>query len=96
MTRDELAKQLADAGLLPLSRADTIIRAIEHRISEALARGESVEFYGFGRFSAVTTLPRTGTNPRSGEPIQIGQKKRVTFKPGSVLKRAVDPTRQAA
>ncbi len=59
-------------------------------IQEALAEGQEVQLYGFGKFEAAASPARQGRNPRTGAPVQIEAKKRVRFAPGKNLKQAIN------
>ena len=59
-------------------------------MSDALVRGHRIEIRGFGSFSVNRRPPRIGRNPRSGESVQIPEKRVPHFKPGKALREAVD------
>lgn len=69
--------------------ASEAINATLDAISEALAKGESVQLIGFGTFEVRATQARTGRNPSTGEPLNIAAGKKVGFKVGKVLKDLV-------
>ena len=60
----------------------------------ALARGESVSFTGFGKFSVAERGPRQGVNPRTGERITIAGGRVPKFSAGAALKSRVKGDRQ--
>lgn len=64
---------------------DAVSSAIEH-ITNALARGESLNLVGFGTFSVKTRSARVGRHPKTGEAIDIAESKSIGFKPGKHLK----------
>ena len=49
-----------------------------------------IEIRGFGSFTINRRPPRLGRNPRSGESVQIPEKRVPHFKPGKALREAVD------
>jgi DNA-binding protein HU-beta len=59
--------------------------ALIDTIAAALKRGEPVQLTGLGSFSVVESRPRTGRNPRTGQPIAIPARRRVRFKPSKSL-----------
>jgi DNA-binding protein HU-beta len=61
-------------------------------ISDALARGEDVNFTGFGKFSVAERGPRQGVNPRTGERITIPGGRVPRFSAGAGLKSKVKGT----
>lgn len=58
-------------------------------IVESLERGETVELRNFGVFKVKNRRGRIGRNPRTGEEVQVPEKKVVVFKPGLILKHKV-------
>ena len=74
-----------------LSRNDAM-RAVETMlevITSTLKRGDEVRLVGFGNFSVTRRKASTGRNPRTGEPMQIKAVSQPKFRPGKVLKDAV-------
>ena len=59
-------------------------------ITTALARGERVELRGFGAFTVKRRDARTGRNPRTGEAVQVDQKKVPFFKTGKLLRERLN------
>ena len=49
-------------------------------IKNSLKRGERVELRRFGMFSTNTQKPRLSRNPKTGEKVHTGKKKRIHFK----------------
>ena len=76
----------------PACRA-TMPRARSKRCSKSitstLKRGDEVRLVGFGNFSVTRRKASTGRNPRTGEPMQIKASSQPKFRPGKVLKDAV-------
>lgn len=71
----------------------TAIRAVNGMlgtIHNALVRGEKVVITGFGSFEPVERKGRKGRNPRTGEAVEIAASVGVKFKPGKVLKEALN------
>ncbi|MBI4115052.1 MAG: integration host factor subunit beta [Candidatus Omnitrophica bacterium] len=58
-------------------------------VVESLERGETVELRNFGVFKVKNRRGRIGRNPRTGEEVQVPEKKVVVFKPGLILKAKV-------
>ena len=58
-------------------------------IVESLERGETVELRNFGVSKVKNRRGRIGRNPRTGEEVQVPEKKVVVFKPGLILKHKV-------
>jgi nucleoid DNA-binding protein len=58
-------------------------------VVDSLERGETVELRNFGVFKVKNRRGRIGRNPRTGEEVQVPEKKVVVFKPGLILKNKV-------
>ena len=91
MTRSDLVEELA-ARFAQLTHRDAeyAVKTILDAMSDALVRGHRIEIRGFGSFSVNRRPPRIGRNPRSGESVQIPEKRVPHFKPGKALREAVD------
>ncbi|MDO5653733.1 MAG: integration host factor subunit beta [Brachymonas sp.] len=96
MTRSDLVDALAaQFDQLPHRDAEMVVKTILDSMSEALVRGHRIEIRGFGSFTVNHRPARTGRNPRSGEAVQIPEKRVPHFKPGKALREEVDRAAQA-
>ena len=93
INKSELVDALSDEENLAVKEATSIIDTILKTMSEALARGESVELRGFGTFHVKLYGGYQGRNPKNGEVVAVKPKKLPAFKVGKHLKRAVDEGR---
>ena len=59
-------------------------------MTEALARGESIEIRGFGSFVIKKYDSYEGRNPKTGKKIQVRPKKLPFFKVGKDLREKVN------
>ena len=91
MTKSELIEILTrrQPHLKP-DDVDLAVKSLLEMMGSALTRGERIEIRGFGSFSVNRRPPRIGRNPRSGESVQIPEKRVPHFKPGKALREAVD------
>ena len=89
MKKAELAAIVAEKAGLTKKDADAAISAVVEAITEALVKGDKVQFVGFGTFEVRERGARTGKNPRTGEVIEIAACKAPAFKAGKALKDAV-------
>ena len=93
MNKSELIEALAEAMNIPLREAASITNTIIETMSDALARGESIEIRGFGSFSLHYRPARNGRNPKTGEAVALPGKHVPHFKPGKELRaRVIDVT----
>ncbi len=91
MTKNDLAKAIADRTGLSQTAASEALGAVLASIEDELAHGGDVTITGFGRFSVAERSARQGVNPATGEPIQIAATKAPKFTAGAKLKSAVRP-----
>lgn len=89
MNKSELINAIAAAGLSKKDAGIALDAAVT-AISEALAKGESVQLVGFGTFSVKERAAREGRNPRTGEIVRIAAAKSPAFKAGKALKDKVN------
>lgn len=86
MTKSELILRLAELNPhLYQSHAEQIVDTIFEEITKALASGARVELRGFGAFSVKQRKARTGRNPRTGETVQVENKRVPFFKIGKKM-----------
>lgn len=70
-----------------------IIENLFTKIADALAKGDDVEFRGFGIFKIKKRGKRIGRNPKTGEIVSIPERKVVVFKPGRFLNKRIEDGR---
>ena len=75
-----------------ISRVDAkkLIEIILEEISSAITSGKGVEVRGFGSFYKRHRKGRIGINPKTGEKTEVSEKFVPFFKPGKLLKEAVN------
>ena len=86
LTKRELVNQVARKTGMPQGVVAKSVQCMFDKISEALMRGERLEFRNFGVFQVKMRGARTGRNPRTGERVPIAPRRVVTFKPGRLMK----------
>ena len=89
MTKQEFVDRVASRSGLNKRDAQKAVDAFLDSITDALKGGESVNFTGFGKFSASQRAARQGVNPRTGERVQIAATTVPKFSAGSQLKAAL-------
>jgi DNA-binding protein HU-beta len=90
MNKAELIDAVADAADISKAAAARSVDTVLEVITESLKTGKAVTLVGFGTFSTRRREARTGRNPRTGEPIQIGASNLAVFKAGKALKDALN------
>ncbi|HAN56968.1 MAG: integration host factor subunit beta [Pseudomonadota bacterium] len=93
MTKSELIVRLvARYPQLVATDAEMAVKTILDAISKNLAEGERIEIRGFGSFSLNYRPPRIGRNPKTGEKVEVPEKRVPHFKAGKELRERVDCT----
>jgi len=85
MNTQELADRLANDAMISKSEAMRIIKCTFKIIREC---EDDVSIKDFGRFGTAVRAARIGRNPRTGEPVQIKQRRAPTFSASKALKDA--------
>lgn len=96
MTKRELVVQIAqETGLVQEDVYAVVQKTLDH-ITEALVRGDHIEFRDFGVFEVCVRKPRVGRNPnRPQDVVTIPERKVVKFKPGKIMKQRITGKRSA-
>jgi len=82
----EVQSQAEYYGVI-MSKVDTetLIDAVFGVIKDKVDSGDMAAWPGFGKFSLTKTNARNGRNPITGESIKIPEKRKIRFKPSSIL-----------
>jgi nucleoid DNA-binding protein len=92
-TRNDLASELAARLALPVDRAKGIVDQTLDVLMQALAKGQKVEFRGFGILDVVQRKPKIGRNPKNPNAgqYQIPARRMVRFRIGKQLFDTLNP-----
>lgn len=90
MNKFDLIEALAKKEPLKDKEALEIVNMVFKGFANALRKGDRIEIRGFGSFSVREYGAYTGKNPRTGEKVQVGEKKLPYFKVGKELKAKVN------
>ncbi len=90
MTKRDLVVRISEeTGLVQQQVLNVIQRTLDH-ISEAVAKGKTVELRNFGVFEVKVRKARIGRNPNSPEKdVRIPPRAVVKFKPGKEMRQEV-------
>ncbi len=89
MNKGQLVEAVASELGSTKTAATKAIEAVIACIAEGIKQDDSVTISGFGTFARKLRAARTGTNPATGEPMEIKASKTVNFKPSQALKETV-------
>ena len=90
MNKRQLIDAVAEKANATRVAAEIVVSAAIEAIAEAIARGENVQFLGFGTFSVAERKARSGRNPQTGKEIRIPARQVVRFKAGARLNAALN------
>jgi DNA-binding protein HU-beta len=90
MKKTDFIAEVAQKSGLSKKDTEAVIEAALETITEALKRRENVSFLGFGSFQAVKKNAREITIPGTTRKVKVPAKYSVRFKPGKLLKEAVE------
>ena len=90
MTKTELINQVAEKSGLTKKDSAVVVEAFQDAVAEALTAGDGLTLTGFGSFVVSERDAREGRNPKTGEKMAIAASKSVKFKPGKLLKDALN------
>ena len=89
MTKNELARELAEELDMPRRQVVDIIDALLDKFTDVLKSGDKVQLTPFGQFKVRDRAARIARNPKTGEPIKVPAKRVLKFIAGRTLKEAV-------
>ena len=89
MTKKDIVMKVSNDTNVAQIDVKKVVQKTLDAIVESLERGETVELRNFGVFKVKSRRGRIGRNPRTGEEVQVPEKKVVVFKPGLILKNKV-------
>ncbi len=90
MNRSDLIARLVNDDLKVSTKdAEICVKLILEAMAKSLSHGHRIEIRGFGSFGLNRRGPRTGRNPKSGEPVQVPAKYVPHFKAGRELRQRV-------
>ena len=91
MTRSALIEKVAErVDGLTLKQTEIVVETVFESVKESLKKGEKIEIRGFGNFRLKERQPRKARNPKTGESVDVPQKKAIRFKAGKALKEALN------
>jgi DNA-binding protein HU-beta len=90
MNKSELIAKVATDTRLTRGEAEEVVDATIENIIKALMDGDDVRLMGFGVFTVTRREAGKARNPKTGKIIKMPASNRPRFKPGKLLKEAVN------
>jgi integration host factor subunit alpha len=93
MTKVEIVDAVQNGTGVSNKDAAVLVESLFEMIKEQIEKGEEVKLPGFGNFVIQKKRERIGRNPKTGETMPITARKRVSFKPSTILRDRVNGTK---
>jgi len=90
MNKSQLIERIAKEEGITIKNAANVVNVVFDSMVDSLAKGDRVEIRGFGSFKVKSYNSYQGRNPKTGEIIQVREKKLPYFKVGKEMKERVD------
>ena len=90
MKKKDLIDVISKQSKISRLESKLCVEVIVEELTLAIVSGEGVEVRGFGGFYKRHRKRRIGINPKTGEKAEIAEKFVPFFKPGKLLKEAVN------
>lgn len=90
MTKADLINKIAEKANITRVKAEIVVNTVFDSMVDALMKDHRIEIRGFGSFVNRQYDAYQGRNPRTGEVINVEQKKLPFFKVGKELKDDVN------
>jgi integration host factor subunit alpha len=86
MTKVDIIENIYEKVGFSKKEVAKIVESVFDIIKESLQKEEKIKISGFGNFVVRKKRARRGRNPQTGDDIEIGARRILTFKPSQVLK----------
>ena len=90
MNKVEFIAAVSTKANITKKDATVAVNAVLETITETLAKGESIQFVGFGSFNVKDRAARIATVPGTTKTVKVPASKAVSFKAGKDLKTSVN------
>ena len=93
MTKADIIERVYEkVGGFSKKEAADMVEIVFDLMKKSLAENTKIKISGFGNFVVRSKNERVGRNPQTGQPITIGARNVLTFKPSHELKNALNPS----
>ena len=90
MTKADLVDEVSRETELSRKDSEVIVEALFESVVKALKKSDKLEVRGFGSFRIRKRKARQGRNPKTGEKVDVPEKKVPYFKPSKELKDLIN------
>ena len=90
VTKADLVKTIAAEFGYSKTEARASVDAFFEALTDAIVEGNRIEARGFGAFTVKQANAKAGArNPKTGEKVFVPARRKVSFKPGRILREAL-------
>ena len=90
MTKADIVEKIQTKIGLSRKESTDILEAVFSIMKSTLESGEKLKLAGFGNFEVKQKNNRKGRNPQTGETITIESRRILSFKPSTLLRKAIN------
>jgi integration host factor subunit alpha len=90
LTKEAITKSVFERLDLSKTASDKAVDATFEIIKKTLESGEDVLISGFGKFCVTDKGKRRGRNPATGEDLMLAERRVVTFKCSTLIRRKLN------
>lgn len=91
MNKSDLISSVTEKlGSLSHRDVEIIINQVFDSMVSSLSKGDRIEIRGFGSFEVRTRKPRVGRNPKTGDRVEVDERRVPFFKVGKELREMVN------
>jgi integration host factor subunit beta len=90
MTKADLVEEVVKVAEVSKKHAEIIVNTVFASITDALQHDDKIELRGFGSFRVRRRRSRHGRNPKTGDRVEVPEKRIPYFKPGKELKDLIN------
>ena len=90
MTTVELVKMIANESGQTQVATKNFLTTLSSVVMSNITNGDKICIGDLGSVRMVIKPPRAGVNPKTGEHIQIGERRKIQFKASKDLKESLD------
>jgi integration host factor subunit beta len=90
MTKADLVEEVVRVAEVSKKHAEIIVNTVFASIIDALQHDDKIELRGFGSFRVRRRRSRHGRNPKTGDRVEVPEKRIPYFKPGKELKDLIN------
>ncbi len=90
MTKVDIIENIYEKVGFSKKEVAKIVESVFDIIKDTLRHEDKIKISGFGNFVVRRKRSRRGRNPQTGDDIEIGARRILTFKPSQVLKGSLN------